>query len=183
MDCQAGRPDLESRQFGEWESSAHDLPFGSLSVHLERPRSPRTNAALSERRPVQLRTLRSTIRPASDAALRGIARAPLLELLSKLLSADLQGGLTSARPIEESDRCEYENLVPRAGVEPARGCPQRFLRPPRRLPFRSRIAPTAVSVAVRISRGRELLQHLVAYALHHHRIWCPRKDSNLRHAV
>ena len=30
-------------------------------------------------------------------------------------------------PLEKSDRSEYEILVPRAGVEPARGCPQRFL--------------------------------------------------------
>jgi hypothetical protein len=33
-------------------------------------------------------------------------------------------------PIEESDRSQYENLVPRGGVEPPRPCGHRFLRPP-----------------------------------------------------
>jgi hypothetical protein len=49
------------------------------------------------------------------------------QLLSKLLSADLWGPPPSAVSIEKSDRSEYKIMVPRAGVEPARGCPQRFL--------------------------------------------------------
>jgi hypothetical protein len=55
---------------------------------------------------------------------------PPWTVLSQLLSADDQSTAHSDQSIEESDRSEYEILVPRAGVEPARGCPQRFSRPP-----------------------------------------------------
>ena len=58
--------------------------------------------------------------PSSNGAYRNMVR---------LVSAGIRAGEPIAQ-VRVSGK-----VVPKAGVEPARGCPQRFLRPPR-LPFR-----------------------------------------------